>query len=78
MRMDESRPAWDWQWVITTTTSHRFPHHKLSDDSNVLYHNDGDGNFTDLTFQAGLGEVTVPFLGGALVSSTTTMMAGRI
>jgi len=35
----------------------------FSDDSNVLYHNDGDGNFTDVTFQAGLGEVTIPFLG---------------
>ncbi len=35
----------------------------FSDDSNVLYHNDGEGNFTDLTFQAGLGEVTIPFLG---------------
>jgi hypothetical protein len=35
----------------------------FSDDSNVLYHNDGDGNFTDVTFQAGLGEVTLPFLG---------------
>ena len=35
----------------------------FSDDSNVLYHNDGDSNFTDVTFQAGLGEVTIPFLG---------------
>jgi hypothetical protein len=35
----------------------------FSDDSNVLYHNDGDRNFTDLTFQAGLGEVSIPFLG---------------
>ncbi|HEU5238345.1 MAG TPA: CRTAC1 family protein [Pyrinomonadaceae bacterium] len=35
----------------------------FSDDSNVLYHNDGDGNFTDVTFQAGLGETTLPFLG---------------
>jgi hypothetical protein len=35
----------------------------FSDDSNVLYHNDGDGNFTDITFQAGLGELTIPFLG---------------
>jgi hypothetical protein len=35
----------------------------FSDDSNVLYHNDGDGNFTDVTFLAGLGEVTLPFLG---------------
>jgi hypothetical protein len=35
----------------------------FSDDSNVLYHNDGDGNFSDVTFLAGLGEVTLPFLG---------------
>jgi len=35
----------------------------FSDDSNVLYHNDGDNNFTDLTFQSGLGEVSIPFLG---------------
>jgi hypothetical protein len=35
----------------------------FSDDSNVLYHNDGDSNFTDVTFLAGLGEVTLPFLG---------------
>ena len=35
----------------------------FSDDSNVLYHNDGDSNFTDVTSQAGLGEVTLPFLG---------------
>lgn len=34
----------------------------FSDDSDVLYHNDGDGNFTDVTFPAGLGEVTIPFL----------------
>ncbi len=35
----------------------------FSDDSNVLYRNDGDANFTDVTFQAGLGEPTIPFLG---------------
>jgi hypothetical protein len=35
----------------------------FSDDSNVLYHNDGEANFTDVTFQAGLGEATIPFLG---------------
>jgi hypothetical protein len=35
----------------------------FSDDSNTLYHNDGDNNFTDVTFQAGLGEVSIPFLG---------------
>ena len=35
----------------------------FSDDSNTLYHNDGDANFTDVTFQAGLGEISIPFLG---------------
>src|SRR5947208_3459747 len=35
----------------------------FSDDSNVLYHNDGDSNFTDVTYLAGLGEITLPFLG---------------
>jgi hypothetical protein len=35
----------------------------FSDDSNTLYHNDGEGNFADVTFQAGHGEVTLPFLG---------------
>ncbi len=35
----------------------------FSDDSNTLYRNDGDANFTDITFQSGLGEPTIPFLG---------------
>lgn len=35
----------------------------FSDDSNTLYHNDGEGNFTDVTFLAGHGEPTIPFLG---------------
>ncbi|HEX8117166.1 MAG TPA: VCBS repeat-containing protein, partial [Pyrinomonadaceae bacterium] len=35
----------------------------FSDDSNTLYHNDGEGNFTDVTFQSGVGEPTIPFLG---------------
>ena len=35
----------------------------FSDDSNTLYHNDGDNNFTDVTFQVGLGEISIPFLG---------------
>ncbi len=35
----------------------------FSDDSNTLYHNDGEGNFTDVTFQAGMGEPSIPFLG---------------
>jgi len=35
----------------------------FSDDSNTLYRSDGDGNFSDITFQAGIGEPTIPFLG---------------
>jgi hypothetical protein len=35
----------------------------FSDDSNTLRRNDGDGNFMDVTFQSGHGEVTLPFLG---------------
>ena len=35
----------------------------FSDDSNVLYRNDGEGNFTDVTFRTGLGEPSIPFLG---------------
>ncbi|MBI3664236.1 MAG: CRTAC1 family protein [Acidobacteria bacterium] len=35
----------------------------FSDDYNTLYRNEGDANFTDLTFQVGLGEQTIPFLG---------------
>jgi enediyne biosynthesis protein E4 len=35
----------------------------FSDDSNTLYRNDGETNFTDITFQTGLGEPTIPFLG---------------
>ncbi len=35
----------------------------FSDDYKPLYHNDGDGNFTDVSFQLGIAEPTVPFLG---------------
>ncbi len=34
----------------------------FSDDYNALYRNDGDGNFTDITYQAGLADPTIPFL----------------
>ncbi len=34
----------------------------FSDDYNALYRNDGDGNFTDVTYQAGLADPTIPFL----------------
>jgi hypothetical protein len=35
----------------------------FSDDYNALYRNDGDGNFTDVTYHAGLADPTIPFLG---------------
>jgi hypothetical protein len=35
----------------------------FSDDYNPLYRNDGGGNFTDVSFNAGIAEVTIPFLG---------------
>src|SRR5688572_21720384 len=35
----------------------------FSDESNALYHNDGEGTFRHVTFQAGHGEATLPFLG---------------
>jgi enediyne biosynthesis protein E4 len=35
----------------------------FSDDSNNLYHNDGNGEFTDSAGPAGFGPVSIPFLG---------------
>jgi hypothetical protein len=35
----------------------------FSDDYNPLYRNDGDDNFTDISYQAGIAEITIPFLG---------------
>jgi hypothetical protein len=40
----------------------------FSDDYNTLYINDGDGNFTDKTYPAGLGDPTIPFLGWGTVA----------
>src|SRR5436305_7454611 len=34
----------------------------FSDDYNTLYRNDGDGSFSDVTYQAGLSTPTIPFL----------------
>ena len=34
----------------------------FSDDYKPLYHNEGDANFTDISYHVGLGEITVPFL----------------
>ncbi len=37
----------------------------FSDDYNTLYRNDGSGLFTDVSFEARLGETTLPYLGWA-------------
>lgn len=35
----------------------------FSDDYDVLYQNDGDANLNDVSFDAGIADITVPFLG---------------
>ena len=35
----------------------------FSDDYNPLYRNDGNGNFTDVSYPMGIAEPTIPFLG---------------
>jgi len=35
----------------------------FSDDYNTLYRNDGDASFSDVSFAAGIANVTIPFLG---------------
>jgi hypothetical protein len=35
----------------------------FSDDYKVLYHNDGDANYTDVSYHAGIAQDTIPFLG---------------
>ena len=35
----------------------------FSDDYYALYRNDGDASFTDVTFQSGIAQPTIPFLG---------------
>ena len=35
----------------------------FGDDYKVLYHNDGDANFTDVSYKAGVAQATIPFVG---------------
>ena len=35
----------------------------FADDFNVLYHNQGGGSFTDVSFELGIAQASVPFLG---------------
>jgi len=35
----------------------------FADDSNLLFHNDGGGLFTDVSYRAGVGHPSIPFLG---------------
>ncbi|MBM3793068.1 MAG: CRTAC1 family protein [Acidobacteria bacterium] len=45
-----------WMDVFVTT---------VADDNYILFHNDGDGLFTDVSYPSGVGEPTVPYLGWA-------------
>ena len=47
------------------------------DDTVNLYHNNGDGTFSDVSFLPA-SESTIAMLRGDVASSTTTMTAGRI
>jgi hypothetical protein len=35
----------------------------FGDDYKVLYHNDGDASFTDMSYKAGVAQTTIPFVG---------------
>ncbi len=35
----------------------------FSDDNDVLFRNDGTGTFTDVSYESGIAEVTIPFVG---------------
>jgi hypothetical protein len=35
----------------------------FGDDYKVLFHNDGDASFTDLSYKAGIAQTTIPFVG---------------
>ena len=35
----------------------------FGDDYKVLFHNDGDASFTDVSYRAGVAQVTIPFVG---------------
>jgi enediyne biosynthesis protein E4 len=35
----------------------------FGDDYKVLYHNDGDASFTDVSYRAGVAQTTIPFVG---------------
>jgi hypothetical protein len=49
----------------------------FSDDYNPLYRNDGDANFTDTAYQAGIAEPTTHFSVGAQLFLTMTTMDQR-
>ena len=49
--------------TIGTTVFVDFYNTTFSDDYNPLYRNDGNANFTDVSYPMGIAEPTVPFLG---------------
>ena len=50
----------------------------FAQDHNTLYHNQGNGFFSDISGQAGLAGSSRPFMGWGTFFSTMTTMAGRI
>ena len=42
-------------WILSTPT--------FADDYDVIFNNDGTGNFTDVSYAAGIAETTIPFVG---------------
>src|ERR1700757_3693887 len=48
----------------------------FGDDYKVLYHNDGDVSFTDLSYKAGIAQTTIPFVGWGDGFLDMTMTAG--
>ena len=50
----------------------------FSDDSNVVFHNDGSGEFDDVSASSGLAGPTYPLSASAMAFSTTTTTAGKI
>ncbi len=57
-------PPWESPSATTRTTACVDVYNTtFSDDYNPLYRNDGDANFTDISYQLGIAEANVPFLG---------------
>jgi enediyne biosynthesis protein E4 len=57
-------PPWALPPATTRTTACSiFLSPTFGDDYKVLYHNDGDASFTDVSYKAGIAQTTIPFVG---------------